>query len=111
MKIYSKLVIGVLITTSCEAYETPTHAFITKTGFDRSLLTVNGDEIFPRLGFDRLDVFKTFKGTSPFTCTGIEATQTLAADDVYVDATAPWLVGTNTAPNSSNVFFRCPRNY
>ena len=91
------------------AYETPTHAFVTKAAFDRSDLAVNSAELYARLGFDRLDINQPFQTGFPDSCTG--AATTFERDSSYVDARGPWLVGANVPPDTSNAFFRCPQIY
>jgi len=91
------------------AYETPTHAFMTKAAFDRSDLAVNSAELYARLGFDRLDINQPFQTGFPDGCIG--PATTFERDSAYVDARGNWLVGANVPPDTSNAFFRCPQIY
>ena len=103
------LIAVVSFSKTCCAYETPTHAFITKEAFDRSVLTVNSTELYARLGFERLNPNQPFETGFPDGCVG--PASIFERDSAYVDARGTWLVGSNMPPDSGNVFFRCPLNY
>jgi hypothetical protein len=78
-------------------YETPVHAHMTKNGFDRSILSVNNQDIYQRLGFDRLEADYPFNAQNSL-C------------DSYADPSPAWLT-VFTAPNESEVKFRCVTSY
>jgi hypothetical protein len=100
------LATSVLITSGAYAYETPVHAFITQQGFVRSELANASGELYLRLGFNRFDVEAPFRYPGAGCGTNSNVVQGLD----YVDAMPDWLQ-TSSAPNRSNLRFRCIQNY
>ena len=100
MSCHDKLLMSLLITCSsaASAYEMPTHAFMTKNAFDRSVLAPSNTEIYQRLGFDRLSADRPFN------------TQTNACDG-YLDPVPNWLLTAIPAPDPGGVRFRCVTPY
>jgi hypothetical protein len=80
------------------AHEMPVHAYMTKNGFDRSVLAVNNQELFQRLGFDRLEP------DYPFNVQNNQCNS-------YADALPNWINGPFEGPNDTNVRFRCVTTY
>lgn len=109
MKISTCEIYALLVSGRILAYETPTHAFITREAFNRSALGVNSIELYTRLGFDRLDLNQPFDTGFTENCAG--AASTFESENAYADARPAWLDGGNMPPNSSNIFFRCPQDY
>ena len=109
MRVLISCTILIAYSVACLAYETPTHAFITKEAFNRSMLTVNSTELYARLGFERLNPNQPFETGFPEGCVG--PATTFERDSAYIDARGTWLVGSNMPPDTSNAFFRCPLNY
>ena len=109
MNTFTRFLTLILVIGNAHAYETPVHAFMTKTAFDRSDLAVSSGELYARLGFDRLNINQPFQTGLPDGCVG--AATIFERDNSYVDALGPWLVGPNVPPDTSNAFFRCPQTY
>jgi hypothetical protein len=109
LKTFTRLLTLMISIGSAHAYETPVHAFMTKTAFDRSDLAVNSAELYARLGFDRLNINQPFQTGFPDGCIG--AATIFERDNSYVDALGPWLVGPNVPPDTNNARFRCPQTY
>ena len=109
MKPFTRFLTLTLICGNAHAYETPTHAFMTKAAFDRSDLAVNSAELYARLGFDRLNINQPFQTGFPDGCLGTAST--FERGSAYVDARGNWLVGANVPPDTNNAFFRCPQTY
>jgi len=68
MRTMNALTTLLLLSAACSAYETPTHAHITKIGFDRSDLVVNSAELHGRLGFERLNRNQPFEVVPSYRC-------------------------------------------
>jgi hypothetical protein len=96
-----------LISNRVFAYETPTHAFITKLAFDGSILNQPNNELYFRLGFDRLNVMRPFDMQLPLSC----AVDSSPNQDSYADSLPIWLTGAIVPPDSNSVRFRCPNVY
>jgi hypothetical protein len=88
------------------AYETPLHAQITNTAFQRSIFATERVALHSRLGFDRMRLDRPFEYSTTNPCSeGVEA-----SIDAYADPSGDWLQGA-PAPDSQNIRFRCPQLY
>jgi hypothetical protein len=87
-----------------------THGLMTQDAFRKSILsgqTTASNDLYFRLGFDRLDVKHPFKRETGLGCKfpGVS----LYEEDQYLDARGTWLNA--PAPDVSNVVSRCPTIY
>jgi hypothetical protein len=92
------------------SYNLETHGLMTQEAFTKSILsgqTVVSNDLYFRLGFDRLDVKHPFKRDAGAGCKfpGVS----LYEEDEYLDARGTWLNA--AAPDASNVVSRCPTIY
>ena len=91
----------------CDAYEMPQHAAMVSKAFERSILTTQQGEIYARLGFDRLNAQHPFETPSPNDCLA----DVFPTKDSYAHPRPNWLDMPNSAPDSTNVRFRCSTDF
>jgi hypothetical protein len=87
-----------------------THAFMTQDVFKRSILsgqTAASNDLYFRLGFDRLDAQHPFKNDGGEGCKFPFVSN--YEEDEYFDGNAAWL--TASVPDASHVASRCPTIY
>ena len=103
-------IISIATTQMAMTFNLESHAFFTKTAFDKSV--INGVspvsiELYQRLGFDRLPLERPFNQPEGQECTRTTSSGQFGGKDHYIDAQGTWLGDQGGA----GMLTRCPTLY
>ena len=103
-------IISIAASQMAMAFNLESHAFFTKTAFDKSV--INGVspasiELYQRLGFDRLPLERPFDQPEGQECTRTTSSGQFGGKDHYIDAQGTWLGDQGGA----GMLTRCPTLY